>query len=263
MDTFVERYDNPSWNAFLEYKRKRLIKGVEEISRGVYVKNVKNKRFNGLINVRQLDSEYIDIRYCHKGCEDITGYHNSFVNNILDVRANMNDIYKQLGEILNIKSIHQGVRVFGNESIFEALVVAICSQQLSVRSAFSIISDLVSKVNSRNCYGLLCFPEPMSINNQVLQIFKLSKNKKEALSEIIKTFSIGVPPELSDLIRIKGIGRWTVDYVKIFGLHDCNIWLCSDRACSEFSRKNNALELGCEFPCASYLTMQVMYGGSI
>ncbi len=115
---------------------------------------------------------------------------------------------------------------------FEALVEAIVSQQLSVKAADTIFLRFVSLFNLNNKTNKLVFPKP----EQILKV-KDAKLRQVGLSfqkiSYIKDLSLKVSTKqlklntlskldneavIEELIKVKGIGRWTAEMFLIFTL---------------------------------------------
>jgi len=116
----------------------------------------------------------------------------------------------------------------------EALFDAIIFQQISLKAAFSIIRRFVMglgeamKVRGRTLYA---FPRPEAIVRAGLERLRalgLSKNKANYVLNLAKSVLEGFDPSelgnkpagaiLNEVIRLKGIGRWTAELFMATGL---------------------------------------------
>ena len=123
-----------------------------------------------------------------------------------------------------------------NENYFEALVKSIVYQQLSGKAAFTIYSRFLDLFNSKD------FPLPkqvLKISDQKHRSIGLSRQKSCYIKEIANAFSENeiIPediPKMNDeeirnlLIKIKGVGPWTVDMFLMFTLNRPDIFPVSD-----------------------------------
>ena len=129
------------------------------------------------------------------------------------------------------------IEKFGNpdfepqDNYFKSLVRSIIYQQLSGKSAFAIYSRFLKlfRVNQ--------FPEPnelLLISDQTYRDIGLSKQKTIYIKEIAKAFESKIvqPGKFeemtndqirSGLIKIKGIGPWTIDMFLMFTLNSPDI----------------------------------------
>ena len=123
-----------------------------------------------------------------------------------------------------------------NDNYFEALVKSIVYQQLSGKAAFTIYSRFLDLFNSKD------FPlskQVLKISDQKYRSIGLSRQKSCYIKEIANAFAENeiIPediPKMNDeeirnlLIKIKGIGPWTVDMFLMFTLNRPDIFPVSD-----------------------------------
>lgn len=122
----------------------------------------------------------------------------------------------------------RGLRIAGAPSLWEALVTAVLSQQVSLVFAYDVRRELALAFGARRRFGgelFVAFPAPASIARQTLKTlraFRLSGAKAGALRRLGEAFASG---ELSDdaierlgdeeaiekLVEVKGVGRWTAE----------------------------------------------------
>ena len=123
-----------------------------------------------------------------------------------------------------------------NENYFEALVKSIVYQQLSGKAAFTIYSRFFELFTSKD------FPSPkqvLRISDQKYRFIGLSRQKSCYVKEIANAFSDNeiIPEDIQKmedneirnlLIKIKGVGPWTVDMFLMFTLNRPDIFPVSD-----------------------------------
>ena len=123
-----------------------------------------------------------------------------------------------------------------NDNYFEALVKSIVYQQLSGKAAFTIYSRFLDLFNSKD------FPlskQVLKISDQKYRSIGLSRQKLCYIKEIANAFAENKIiseniPKMNDeeirnlLIKIKGIGPWTVDMFLMFTLNRPDIFPVSD-----------------------------------
>jgi DNA-3-methyladenine glycosylase II len=132
-----------------------------------------------------------------------------------------------------------GLRPIAPPTLFEALVIGITEQQISLDAALAIRSKLVMKYGETVQFNgriYHAFPTPKALanaNRNGLRSVGLSKRKVEYVSELSRRLSSGKLDierlrELDDelavdaLMSIRGIGRWTAEYVLIRGMARIN-----------------------------------------
>ena len=137
--------------------------------------------------------------------------------------------HAQLGPLI---AQHPGLRVPLSPSPFEALVWAITGQQISVRAALSLRRKLIQAAGLRHSSGLHCFPDARRIarltegdfrqagysRTKAQTLIRLSRGIREKqlpLDEWLATLPVQDIRE--NLLRVRGIGPWTVDYALLRG----------------------------------------------
>lgn len=129
----------------------------------------------------------------------------------------------------------RGLKLPASPTVFEALVMAVLSQQVNLTFAYSIKRELVEtfgeqwKVNGETYYA---FPRPERFAEETaerLRRFRLSQAKAATLVRLGEAFASGalteeelqtLPDEdvVERLIEIKGIGRWSAEIALLRGL---------------------------------------------
>ncbi len=129
----------------------------------------------------------------------------------------------------------RGLRITSSPTLFEALVMAVLSQQVNLTFAYAIRKELVAAFGRKWRYKgktYYAFPEPVRFASQSLGTmrgFRLSNAKASTLIRLGEAFASRVLQQngiaqLSDeeaieaLIRLKGIGRWSAETALMRGL---------------------------------------------
>jgi DNA-3-methyladenine glycosylase II len=116
------------------------------------------------------------------------------------------------------------------QGVYAALLRAVIGQQISNRAARTIRQRIDQEIGL-SADRLLVAP------TQQLRFCGLSPRKLESLRVIAQMEAAGEFDELTRLeqseiaerlVRISGVGPWTVDMVLIFGLHKLDIWPIKD-----------------------------------
>jgi DNA-3-methyladenine glycosylase II len=167
------------------------------------------------------------------------------VSLMLGLQEELSLFYKLAKKNPNLNSLvlkFKGVKPPCYPTLFEALVNAITFQQFSLESGFSLLNKLSAKYGTlfkEGSESYFSFPEPSSITQcsvQDLMPLGFSRHKAEALLLIASIMSSNDPvlnqhflKQLPDeevielLSSIKGIGRWSAEYVLLRGLSRINI----------------------------------------
>ncbi len=146
---------------------------------------------------------------------------------ILEIDQSFKNIFNQIGFPTN-RATKQG---------FESLARIIISQQISTNAAKTICSKIIKD-------NLLNEKEVAKANIETLKLYGLSSQKAFYLKNLatlinnneldIKSLSKVSSEDVTNiLIKIKGIGKWTINNYKIFALQDVNAWPSADLALQE------------------------------
>ncbi|CAI10203.1 DNA-3-methyladenine glycosylase family protein [Aromatoleum aromaticum] len=137
--------------------------------------------------------------------------------------------HPQLGPLI---ARHPGLRVPLSASPFEALSWAITGQQISVRAAISLRRRLIEVAGLRHSVGLACYPDAervAGLNEADLRSAGFSQAKAQTLIRLgrlvaedelpLNTWIATLPvDEIRErLMRVRGIGPWTIDYALLRG----------------------------------------------
>lgn len=128
----------------------------------------------------------------------------------------------------------KGLRIYQSSNAFEALVWAIIGQQISVHAAIAIRRRFIQAVGIQHSSGIWCFPDTQQVNlvsDDTLRQTGFSLGKivaLRALCEAIKNQQIDLSVQVThdnadelteQLLKIKGIGPWTVSYALLRGFN--------------------------------------------
>lgn len=133
----------------------------------------------------------------------------------------------------------KGLRIIQSASIFEALTWAIMGQQINVSFAVSLRRSFVRLAGRPHSSGLWCYPSPADASRiplEELTTRQFSRSKAETILRLATLVTSGeldlvAGPENSvesicqSLLKVKGIGPWTVNYAMLrgYGHADCSL----------------------------------------
>ena len=180
------------------------------------------------------------------------------IRRILDLDAPIENVNAKLMTLSGFnKNICSGLRLPGTWSLFEAGVRAVLGQQISVAGALKLVSTFVENYGTQQG-ELSLFPSPKNILNSDLSALKMPNSRRETLLNLANYMFENPQASPNEWLSLKGIGPWTIDYAKMRGLSDPNIWLGGD-----LGIKKAVSIQACDFnpedvtPWQSYLTFQV------
>jgi len=160
---------------------------------------------------------------------------NDRVRRMLGLNQHVEDfeqIYRHHSQIGRLIEQQPDLRVPTTATVFEALSWAITAQQISVKAAISIRRKLIQTAGLQHSSGLFCYPDAKQLagasENDLRQI-GFSKTKAQtllAISRMIENGEIRLKSEVNtanveeifrQLLQIRGIGPWTVNYALLRG----------------------------------------------
>jgi len=130
-----------------------------------------------------------------------------------------------------------GLRIVQSATVFEALTWAIIGQQINLPFAISLRRTFIQQAGRAHSSGLWCYPEAADVARvdvEALTSRKFSRAKAETLLRVAQMAAEGALPLAQDadpaqaaeqLLAVKGIGPWTVNYTLLrgYGYADCSL----------------------------------------
>jgi AraC family transcriptional regulator of adaptative response / DNA-3-methyladenine glycosylase II len=128
-----------------------------------------------------------------------------------------------------------GIRIPGIGNPFEAGVRAILGQQISVQAAINHLNAVTDRyslplANLHPSFAATSqlFPSAETLANADLSFLKMPKSRIETLTRFSQFVATEGVKQVDDWLGIKGIGPWTVGYVKLRGTNEPDCFLESD-----------------------------------
>ncbi|MEM7358303.1 MAG: AlkA N-terminal domain-containing protein [Pseudomonadota bacterium] len=253
-----------AWEHMLGFLRSRMIPGLEWMENNQYSRTIQYGETKGSFSVaNQSDSNslllslYLDD---YRNLNPIT----QRIRALFDVDAPIDQIDTHLsGQLGKQVQYLPGLRIPGIWSSFEAGIRAILGQQVSVQQAMKLVTTMVEELGEKvSLHGQaerLLFPTPAAVCDHSLSFFRMPQSRKDTIRRLAELFMQSDDADnIENWLEIKGIGPWTVNYVKIRAAKDPDVWLAGDAGV------NNALKLigsspdlqACK-PWRSYLTFHL------
>ena len=177
------------------------------------------------------------------------------IRRILDLDAQPEAIRQGLlATGLCAKALTPGLRLPGVWTPFEAGCRAIVGQQISVKAAINQLQRIVDQIaaSSHSC----SFPTPKQISDIDPDILRMPNSRKATLIAFANYFCSNPEPTIDELLAIKGIGPWTVNYIRLRGFSEPDLLLANDLIVAN-QLKSMALSPTAASPWQSYLTLQL------
>jgi DNA-3-methyladenine glycosylase II len=132
-----------------------------------------------------------------------------------------------------------GLRIVQSATVFEALTWAIIGQQINLSFAIALRRTFILQAGRQHSSGLWCYPEAADVGRldvESLTSRKFSRAKAETLlrfAQLVATGELDLEPSVNNpieqisanLLKVKGIGPWTVNYglLRGYAYADCSL----------------------------------------
>ena len=154
---------------------------------------------------------------------------------LLGIKVDLSDFYSFASGHARLKELAEQFRGFKPPrfaSVFEGLVNGVTCQQLSLTVGIIFLNRLAERCGLRFGAGMYAFPRPEDLaplNESDLRLLGYSGSKARALIAIARSIVEGQldldkltqldnPECIARLVAIRGVGRWTAEYVLLRGL---------------------------------------------
>lgn len=179
------------------------------------------------------------------------------IRQLLDLDADSVIIDQHLGQTLPVR--HEGLRVPGLWSAFEAAVRAVLGQQVSIAGARTQLNRLLQGTPSTLlANGKRRFISPAELAASDLAMIKVPQARRDTLHALGRQVDADPASAPDSWLAIKGIGPWTVNYAKMRGLQDPDIWLGGDLGIQK-ALVTMSLQPAILAPWRSYATFQLWH----
>jgi len=253
-----------AWQNIMAFLQSRVIDGLEWSTDGGYGRTISYQQTEGYFEVTIHPSQHrFDLSIYLSDYQHLRPI-TQRVRTLFDVDAPIAEIDKQLSvQLRDFLEYQPGLRIPGIWSTFEAGVRAVLGQQVSVSAAQKLVTLFVQNLGKEVSYhgvpASYLFPEPKVVVNDSLDFFRMPQSRKDTIRRLAKHFlTASDPDDIDDWLALKGIGPWTINYVKLRAGKDPDVWLLGDAGI-----KNAIKLLGGEpnleltRPWRSYVTFQM------
>lgn len=224
--------------------------GADLYADGTYYRAL--RRSNDIIvgAAKPTDDGQLEVRLLSKGGDRELAFASDAMRHLLALDIDLTGFYLMLEHDQGLSDAVgrlRGLRPPRSESVFEALVVAIIGQQISANVARVIREGLIEAYGTpveAEGHALHAFPTPESFNNATpdeLRALKLSARKVEYIQDTARRTLEGEleferftnmdnEEVIAELIKVRGIGRWSAEWMLMRALGRLDVLPAGDLA---------------------------------
>ncbi|MHC6647097.1 DNA-3-methyladenine glycosylase 2 family protein [Alteromonas sp. HB246098] len=258
-----------NWPYVRDFLAARAIEGMELVTENSYQRYFSSHSSAGVFKAEHdharngfnVHIDMADLRALHTVIENI--------KLVLDLHADPLLIEQSLMHAgLSQKQLTSGLRLPSACSVFESGCRAIVGQQVSVKAAIGQVTLLVHQLGERVSSVIsshdfntevserYSFPAPETVADNNLEFLRMPQARKNALRSFAQLFVGDSMPAHEDILAIKGVGPWTLDYLKMRGERNPDIYLGGDLIVRKVAQQY-PIEPDKAAPWRSYLTLQL------
>ncbi|WIO74428.1 AlkA N-terminal domain-containing protein [Porticoccaceae bacterium LTM1] len=216
------------WSWLQRFLAQRAIEGLEQVTDDSYRRTIQIGNARGAFVVTHCAERHGFRVQLWLDRPELTAAAIAQVRRILDLDADRDTIANHLGNCPALAPrVSKGLPLPGIWSPFEAGVRAILGQQVSVLAARQLVEKLVSELGEPLNDSERLFPAPGKVASSSLSFLRMPNSRRETLRDFAAYLANGGEEDPNKWLALKGIGPWTVDYVRM-RMGDPDIWLASD-----------------------------------
>ncbi|CAH6847293.1 3-methyladenine DNA glycosylase [Vibrio chagasii] len=239
------------WSHLLDFYRRRMIEGIEEVGEDYYQRTVKVNGSKGWFKATLVKDNSLDIEF---ELDDINQLRSliAHIRRMFDLDVDIAKVEAFFATIDTNLVARSGIRIPGVWSAWEAGVRAILCQQVSVTAAIGQLNLLVRELSGAD--EETYFPTPKQIAEADLSFLRMPGSRKETLKRFAEYMVDNQAEHPSKWIDLKGIGPWTIQYALLRGLSEPNHLLVGDLVVKKFIEHRPAINIESVSPWGSYAT---------
>lgn len=199
------------------------------------------------------DDPELEVLCIHRGRAVAAHRITDFVRHLLGLDVNLTDFYELAATAARLRGLARrfaGFRPPRFPTVFEAAVNAVCCQQLSLEVGIELMNRLAAAAQVELTGGraedttIFAFPQPRDIarlSEERLRGLGFSRQKAATLINLARRLSsderylerlteLNNESAQAGLLELKGIGRWSAEYVLLRGLGRLSVFPADDVA---------------------------------
>ncbi|WP_299076056.1 DNA-3-methyladenine glycosylase 2 family protein [uncultured Paraglaciecola sp.] len=245
-----------NWQHIQRFMALRAIAGVETVTENSYARSFDIENARGWFKLIPVPNKHqFKVEITLSNIEKLTAVINN-IETMFDLNADTHTIYTQLLKSgVPENALVTGLRLPGVWNTFEAGCRAILGQQISVKAAIGLLSQLTNELGQTDG-TYLYFPTAQAVAESDLRFLKMPNSRRQTLRLLAQHCLDEAHTSVDLWLSIKGIGPWTVAYAKMRGQSNPDIWLDSDLVIKKQLEKR-PIDAELARPWRSYLTLQL------
>ncbi|MDN3647827.1 Ada metal-binding domain-containing protein [Reinekea marina] len=253
-----------NFSHLLAFYKRRDMAGIEFVDETSYQRSFNIQGASGVYRLSQHDTHPRLIKF-EVSIDHFAGLQKliSHVRRQFDLDADTDAIEQHLQQFG--LPIQKGIRIPGIGNPFEAGVRAILGQQVSVKAAISNLNAVTEKyriklnmVHPNFAQTPYLFPTPDVLAQADFSFLKMPESRKATLLRFSEYVAEHGVDQIDDWLSIKGIGPWTVGYVKLRGINNPDCFLETDLVIKNSIAKLECIPTAKQLsPWGSYATFQL------
>ena len=238
------------WPSMLDFYRARAVIGLERVTAHCYERYFILNGQRGWFSARYLSKGVLRVKF---QLDDLRLLKPLTVKlkRMFDLDCDIEVVEQHLSELEPNLIQSLGLRIPGVWDCWEAGVRAILGQQVSVKAAISQLNLLTQTLTSKQD---LHFPTAKEVANADLAFLRMPQSRKDTLTRFAAHLLQNPDSDPLTWIELKGIGLWTVNYVRLRGLSEPNCFLAEDLVVKKSLKIFNQLSTKSVSPWGSYAT---------
>ena len=253
-----------AWQNLMNFLQSRVIDGLEWADDRAYSRTIEYADTKGYFTiVAQPEKHRFELSIYLNDYRHLNAI-TQRIRILFDVDAPIDRIDQQLQQALAGAIDYQpGLRVPGIWNNFEAGIRAVLGQQVSIGAAKKLVTTFVHELGEPITFSgtpaEFLFPKPAAVVDHSLNFFKMPQARKDTVRRLAEHFlQSSKPDDIDAWIDIKGIGPWTINYVKMRASKDPDIWLAGDAGLKNALKTlDQQPDIDSMRPWRSYLTLQL------
>lgn len=167
---------------------------------------------------------------------------------MLAINCDLNEVYRYMNEDSVLKDLakrYEGCHIFQDHDLFECLVKLIIAQQINLTFAETLTRNLLEATAETVVYDdvplfvfptfdrLANFPPEELVNlkfnrRKAEYIVNFAKNLQDGNADLMNLHQMSNSAVMDELLKIRGVGPWTIACFMLFGLGRKNVVPISD-----------------------------------